>query len=344
MQLMYVLKQLFESADLTKPDSSRETSAEIFVVCRGFKGQFSEIDPKMFDPEIVLSHKTVNETSMKQLVKDLDYNTRHRSGYDQSLNRTIIDCLQFIISESPILVLTTTSEIAFDFDLVEDHRFKSVHQKLLTEGFEFNGRSIQTMEDYMKLAALIKQNTDADMIQSLKDIKQLSKAQLQKLLTWHRKTFGLLCQTVPLVKAKDFTAKSDKATLDELVQQQEKQLEKEQNASQRKLTKMQQQKQLKQLKKFENFDKNAIDDVALDQQRESLFQIKKVDEDFLQNPQQLQEEKDEEIQEKEDSTLAVGDEQNVKFIYEHKDQEKFYDQFDQEMNTLYDEYITKLKR
>jgi AdoMet-dependent rRNA methyltransferase SPB1 len=84
---------LFETAELTKPDSSRETSAEIFVVCRGFKGQFSEIDQKMFDPEVVLSHKAQSEQSLKQLVKDLDYNTRHRSGYDLSLNRSVVDCV-----------------------------------------------------------------------------------------------------------------------------------------------------------------------------------------------------------------------------------------------------------
>ena len=41
----------------------------------------------MFDPEIVLSHKLDKEQSLKNLVKELDYNARHRRGYEQSLNR-----------------------------------------------------------------------------------------------------------------------------------------------------------------------------------------------------------------------------------------------------------------
>ena len=53
---MYVLKQLFEVVELTKPESSRDSSAEIFAICRNFKGQFADIDKRMFDPEIVLAH------------------------------------------------------------------------------------------------------------------------------------------------------------------------------------------------------------------------------------------------------------------------------------------------
>lgn len=87
MQLIYVLQQLFEKVEMTKPQSSRDSSAEIFAICRNFKGQFSEIDKRMFDPEIVLSHKLDKEQSLKNLVKELDYNARHRRGYEQSLNR-----------------------------------------------------------------------------------------------------------------------------------------------------------------------------------------------------------------------------------------------------------------
>lgn len=41
MQIVYVLRQLFERVEMTKPDSSRETSAEIFAVCQGYRGQFA---------------------------------------------------------------------------------------------------------------------------------------------------------------------------------------------------------------------------------------------------------------------------------------------------------------
>ena len=52
LQLQYVFKQLFDEVETTKPKSSRDTSAEIFTICRGFKN--AEVDESLFDPNIVL--------------------------------------------------------------------------------------------------------------------------------------------------------------------------------------------------------------------------------------------------------------------------------------------------
>lgn len=48
--LMFAFRQLFEGVYATKPTSSRNTSAEIFVVCKGYKAPKS-IDPKFLDPK-----------------------------------------------------------------------------------------------------------------------------------------------------------------------------------------------------------------------------------------------------------------------------------------------------
>jgi AdoMet-dependent rRNA methyltransferase SPB1 len=55
--LMWLFNQFFEKVEATKPKASRHTSAEIYVMCFGYKAP-KEIDPKLFDANFVFEEVT----------------------------------------------------------------------------------------------------------------------------------------------------------------------------------------------------------------------------------------------------------------------------------------------
>ena len=55
--LLYAFKLLFNKVEATKPAASRDTSAEIFVVCLGYKAP-AKIDPRLLDPKHLFKVRT----------------------------------------------------------------------------------------------------------------------------------------------------------------------------------------------------------------------------------------------------------------------------------------------
>ena len=93
---MYVANQLFTKVESNKPQSSRSTSAEIFMVCQGYKAPDS-IDPKLLDPKFALEEvdddpnqgtSTEKITSLKKLLNQ----KVNRSGYEDGKSILFAEC------------------------------------------------------------------------------------------------------------------------------------------------------------------------------------------------------------------------------------------------------------
>ena len=124
--LLWVFNQLFQKAEATKPPSSRNVSAEIFVVCTGFLAP-KKIDPKLLDPAYVF--KELQPVSAKQGSSSTkltaqatnifhpEKKRRKREGYAEGdytlFHLAPVEDLVFS-TRDPIQVLSDTSRFSFD--------------------------------------------------------------------------------------------------------------------------------------------------------------------------------------------------------------------------------------
>lgn len=129
-KLIWVFNQFFAKVEATKPASSRNVSAEIFVVCREYKAP-KKIDPRLLDPKYVFKEvddvpdEELDEKKMKErqgaLLNDLfhpEKRRRHRTGYADGdytlhISNSITD---FVQGPDFLGVLTRSNNLRFDAD------------------------------------------------------------------------------------------------------------------------------------------------------------------------------------------------------------------------------------
>ncbi|GLD93750.1 hypothetical protein PINS_up002355 [Pythium insidiosum] len=151
--LMWVFKQLFKKVSATKPLSSRNESAEIFVVCEQYLAPHS-IDPKLFDPKFVFDQLDSQEKKITIFHPKFGVQKRHRDGYDEALGMTLTnECSvsQFVDASDPIRLLTDATAILFraEDDVYREHP-----------------------------------ETTSEIVTCLQDLKVLGKADFKMLLKW----------------------------------------------------------------------------------------------------------------------------------------------------------------
>ncbi|KAI1503545.1 AdoMet-dependent rRNA methyltransferase spb1 [Biscogniauxia marginata] len=114
-KLLWVFNQLFAKVEATKPPSSRNVSAEIFVVCRGFKAP-RHIDPKFLDPRAVFAEYTEGASNNEAKVFKPEVKKRKREGYEEGDYTQFkeIPASQFIETTDPLDILANYNKLSFE--------------------------------------------------------------------------------------------------------------------------------------------------------------------------------------------------------------------------------------
>jgi AdoMet-dependent rRNA methyltransferase SPB1 len=105
----------FYEVEATKPPSSRNVSAEIFVVCRGFKAP-KRIDPKFLDPRSVFAELADPTPNNEAKVFNPEKKKRKRDGYEEGDYTQFKEASasEFIQTTDPIDMLGSLNRLSFE--------------------------------------------------------------------------------------------------------------------------------------------------------------------------------------------------------------------------------------
>ncbi|KAF2710178.1 hypothetical protein K504DRAFT_466595 [Pleomassaria siparia CBS 279.74] len=165
--LLWVFKQLFTKVEATKPPSSRNISAEIFVVCRGYKAP-KHLDPKFLDARSVFAELADAAPNNEAKVFKPEIKKRKREGYEEGDYTQFkeIPVSEFIQNSDPIAILGSLNKLSFDQAPNGDIAIATIN------------KMPETTDEIRKCCA---------------DLKVLGRADFKRLLRWRlkvREIFG----------------------------------------------------------------------------------------------------------------------------------------------------------
>ena len=113
--LLWVFNQLFTKVEATKPPSSRNVSAEIFVVCSGFKAP-KRIDPKFLDSRSVFAELSNPTPNNEAKVFNPEKKKRKREGYEEGDYTQFKEApaSEYIQTADPIAMLGSLNKLTFE--------------------------------------------------------------------------------------------------------------------------------------------------------------------------------------------------------------------------------------
>ncbi|XP_015284589.1 PREDICTED: pre-rRNA processing protein FTSJ3 [Gekko japonicus] len=117
--LLWIFQQLFHKVQATKPQASRNESAEIFVVCQGYLAP-EKIDGKFFDPKFAFKEVEVQAKSVSELVSQ---KKPKAEGYEDGATVLYNRCTltDFLKAPNPVDFLSKASEIVIDSEELRRH-------------------------------------------------------------------------------------------------------------------------------------------------------------------------------------------------------------------------------
>lgn len=117
--LLWIFQQFFRKVQATKPQASRNESAEIFVICQGYLAP-DKIDNKFFDPKYAFKEVEVQAKTVKELIPVKKAKAEGYTDGDLTLYHTF-SVSEFLKAENPIDFLGKANEITFDSLELEFH-------------------------------------------------------------------------------------------------------------------------------------------------------------------------------------------------------------------------------
>ncbi|KAM6368829.1 pre-rRNA 2'-O-ribose RNA methyltransferase FTSJ3 [Pluvialis apricaria] len=148
--LLWIFQQFFHKVQATKPQASRNESAEIFVVCQGYQAP-DKIDSKFFDPKYAFKEVEAQTKSVSELVSKKKPKAEGYADGDTTLYHrfTLMD---FLKAANPVDFLSKANEITLGDGELENHS-----------------------------------STTEELRQCCKDIRVLGRKELRALLNWRTK-------------------------------------------------------------------------------------------------------------------------------------------------------------
>lgn len=124
--LMWVLSKLFRKVSATKPQASRNESAEIFVVCQGYTAP-DKVDPKFFDAQFLFDETGDSKNEQRVKANLLNADPTKKKPKAEGYRDGDVTCFQslkaseFIKNPNHIEALSTASEIIVDTEDIANH-------------------------------------------------------------------------------------------------------------------------------------------------------------------------------------------------------------------------------
>lgn len=322
--LMWVFNQLFKRVEATKPPSSRNVSAEIFVVCQEYKAP-RRIDPKFLDPQHVFkdleplkegedeSMKGTSAANVHANVFEPEKKRRKREGYEEG-NYTLykaIPASHFIRQPDAVSMLGTYNQITF----------KDPEDKEILKHSE----------------------TNEDIKANCEDLKVLGKKDFRNLMKWRlalREYFGLEAKKAEVPEETTETAEVEELDSDEEMDAELEKLTEEEQRKVRKERRRRNETRAKRVLKMQ-LQMTTPMDIGMEQGDESLmggtddfFDLKgtsKKDADDL-HAEDIGEEDEAEL-----TTITSGDDAED----EEDEKEARLRRLEGDMDGLYDDYQTR---
>ncbi|KAJ3073989.1 AdoMet-dependent rRNA methyltransferase spb1, partial [Podochytrium sp. JEL0797] len=207
-KLLWVFNQLFEKVEATKPSSSRNVSAEIFVVCRGYKAP-KKIDPRLLDAKFVF--KEIDDTGADEqdpkkikerqsaILNDLfhpEKRKRHRDGYADGAT-----------------VLYTTTPVS---EFIRSPDFITILAKNNTLEFSNPTEDAKVDEDNAFIQSSV--HTNKSILADIKDLRNLGKRDFKDLIRWRetiRISMGLEHSKEEMKKQREAAKEAEALRLEE---------------------------------------------------------------------------------------------------------------------------------